>query len=165
MLFPRDLRSLVIVPTLQRLDLYSPAAANLLLATAIAESVVGGWQHLAQVGGPALGLYQIEPATHRDVWENFLRFRNPLRGKVWGLSASGQRQGPLAVPQDGELIWNLAYATAIARIVYARDPEPLPPAHDLPALGAYWKRVFNTAGGKGTVEGFLDKVEPYRPFF
>ncbi len=163
MIDPRDLKRLVIRPTLERLGLSSPAAVNLLLATAIVESTAGGMQYLKQrSGGPALGIYQIEPATHRDVWENYLRFRDTLADTVWSLSTVEWRGASLA---HNELIWNLAYATAIARIVYLRDPQPLPPAEDLPALGAYWKRVYNTSAGKGTVEHFLDQVEPHAAVF
>ncbi len=163
MIDPAELRGHVIRPTLEHIGLYSPAAANLLLATVLAESVVAGRQHLVQQGGPALGIYQIEPATHRDVWDNFLSYRPDLgdlvRELVSGKKSDEARPGPL------ELIWNLAYATAIARLVYYRRRPPLPPADDLPGLGAYWKRFYNTAAGKGTIEGFLQKVEPFSELF
>lgn len=58
------------------------------------------------------------------------------------------------------LITDLAYATAMARLVYYRRPEPLPEAHDLDGLARYWKAHFNTDLGAGTVEGFLSKVTP-----
>lgn len=162
MLHPRDLQRLVICPTLEQLGLYSPAAANLLLATALAESVVGGWQRLAQLKGPALGLYQIEPATHRDVWRNFLGYRPALREKVIRFAAAGVVANS---PPDDELAWNLRYATAIARIIYWRDPAALPAADNIEAMGKTWKRVYNTPAGAGRVEDFLHRVAPYRPFF
>ena len=163
MIEPRDLRSLVIKPTLEHLDLSSPAAVNLLLATAIAESTSGGMQYLKQRGGPALGIYQIEPATHRDVWDNFLNYRPNLADAVCALVSSKAVDEPYS--GAWEVVWNLAYATAIARIVYLRDPQPLPPADNLRALGTYWKRVYNTPKGKGTVAHFLDQVEPHAAAF
>ena len=55
----------------------------------------------------------------------------------------------------GQMVWNLAYATAIARVVYLRVPAPLPPATDLVALAAYWKRWYNTRAGSGTSAEFI----------
>src|SRR3546814_18753812 len=90
MINPRDLCQEVIRPTLEKLDLYSPAAANLLLGTALTESTIGGATCLVQKGGPALGIYQIEPATHLDCWRNFLVYRDGLRSKIYGLMVARQ---------------------------------------------------------------------------
>lgn len=140
-------RDLVIRPTLVRLGakFASDAAVNLLIGTALHES--GGLRWLKQLSaGPALGVYQIEPATLRDVYASYLCYRLPLRATVALIAAPGARE-----PQ---LITNLAYATAIARLIYWRAPEPLPAADDIDGLGRYWKRRFNTAGGKGEAEDF-----------
>src|SRR3546814_2659167 len=102
---PRDLLRHVIRPTLERIGLYSPAAANLLLGTALTESTIGGATCLVQRGGPALGVYQIEPATHRVCWQNFLVYRDGLRSKIYVLMVA--RQGPAP---DAEMVWNIAYA-------------------------------------------------------
>lgn len=49
---------------------WSPAAKELLLGTAIVESDL---QFRKQHGdGPARGLFQMEPVTHNDIWDNFL---------------------------------------------------------------------------------------------
>src|SRR5581483_3712606 len=89
--------------------------------------------------GPALGVYQIEPNTHDDLYENFLTFpeRQGLYGKVLGLLGSYPERRL-------QLVTNLAYATAIARLIYYRDPQPLPMAGDIDGLAKYYKRVFNT---------------------
>ena len=49
----------------------------------------------------------------------------------------------------------------MARLVYRRRPEPLPPASDIPALAAYWKAHFNTVAGKGTATKFIKRAGPY----
>jgi hypothetical protein len=152
MLDPEQFRLRVIRPSLTRLGLHSPAAEVLLLGTAISESRLSA---LAQDGGgPALGVYQIEPATHADIWRNYLAYRPVLSARVLALAAGG-----LGRPE--QLVWNLAYATAMARIVYRRRPEPIPPAGDIPALAAYWKAHFNTAAGKGTAAKFIERAGPY----
>ena len=131
--------------------------AWLLLGTALAESVVRGRQYLRQLGnGPARSIYQVEPATARDLRDRFLRRRSQaeLREKVLALEIPG-----LSIEE--QLAVNLAYATAIARLRYWSRPEPLPAADDLLALARYWKRHYNTHLGAGTVSGFLRKVRPY----
>ena len=80
-----QLRREVLRPTLRYLELWSPAAENLVIGTAAHES--GGCRYLTQIGGPALGLYQIEPATHDDLWTNFLAYRVELRAKTAALAS------------------------------------------------------------------------------
>jgi hypothetical protein len=152
MLPPNDFRRLVIRPVLERLSLWSLVAQELLLGTALQES---GLDALVQRGGgPALGVYQIEPATHQDVWDNYLRYHDGLMQAVLALTAPwpDRRQ---------QLITNLVYATAIARLIYLRHPDPLPDVPDPDALGAYWKRVYNTSLGAGVAAEYADK---YRRF-
>lgn len=152
MLDPHHFRRHIIRPTLQRLRLHSPAAEALLLGTALVES---GLEALVQRGGgPALGLYQIEPATHSDLWRSYLAFRPRLAARVLRLAAGLN-------PSHSQLISNLAYATAMARLVYLRRPSPLPPADDMAALAAYWKAHFNTPAGKGTPEDFVRRAERF----
>lgn len=152
MLDPTHFRRHVVRPALALLDLWSESAEALLVGTALAES---GLTWLAQRGGgPALGVFQIEPATHDDIWTNFLAYRRALRQRAEALIAPEP-------PRTRQLVTNLAYAAAMARIHYLRVPEPLPPAGDVDALGAYWKRHYNTRRGRGTVEGF---VEDFRRF-
>ena len=152
MIDPQQFRDLVICPSLQSIGLWSQSAEQLLLATAIAES---GLRSLKQIAGPALSVYQIEPATHDDIWVNFLRSQKELAGYVRRLRLRSWH--PRLVDQ---LVLNLAYATAMARLVYYRRPEPLPKAGDLVGMAEYWKAHYNTVEGAGTVEGFLRRVDP-----
>lgn len=151
---PNDFRFQVIRPTLNRLGLWSAAAELLLLGTALAES---GLRWLRQKGGgPALGVYQIEPATHRDIWANYLAYRPEQRARVAALRAA-------APEPEVQLMTNLAYATAIARLVYRRRPEPMPAADDLAGLAGYWKAHYNTALGAGAPEDFMNALGPHLP--
>ncbi|MBL4761209.1 MAG: hypothetical protein JKY93_00750 [Gammaproteobacteria bacterium] len=162
-IYEPHLRELVIQPALKALGLYSLAAENLLVGTAKHES--GGGRYLAQINGPALGIYQIEPATHRDIFENFLAYRPDLAAHVIDLAAyvavamhpliNGLVADHIMQLLDEQLITNLLYSTAIARLVYYRDSHALPAADDLPALAAYYKRVFNTVSGKASEQDFI----------
>ena len=151
-------------------NLYSKAAERLVLGTAIQESRLIYLRQLARRDGrrgPALGLYQIEPATHRDVWENYARYREdivfflqqmiPWHEGSLQVEDKGEVGRPVVFgwPKDSMLVWNLAYATAIARLVYYRAPARLPKADDLVGMGAYWKRYYNTTQGAGHGEEFV----------
>lgn len=64
------------------------ASEKLLLGTAIQESLLIHRQQLG--GGPALGLFQMETATHDDCWNNFLKFRVQLANRVKQILDPGQ---------------------------------------------------------------------------
>jgi hypothetical protein len=123
---------------------YSLAAENLLVATAMHESQL---THLKQLGdGPARGLFQMEPATEHDNWENFLRYNRSLADKVKALSGI----------RAFDLIANIPYQVAQARIKYWRSPESLPAATDIEGQAELWKLVYNSPLGKGTVAQFIE---------
>lgn len=151
MIDPRQFRDLVIRPTLIHLDLHSIAAENLLLGTAAHESRLS-WlkQH---PNGPALGVYQMEPATHDDIWHNYLRYKSDLAAKIIALAGERSIHGEAFNPF--EMVGNLYYATAMARVHYLRVKEPLPDGNDIEAMAGYWKQYYNTPRGKGTVEQFV----------
>ena len=116
----KELRLLVIRPTLKHLDLWSPTAENLLLGTAAQESGLGYF--LQTNNHRALGIYQITPRMHRVIWDKFLAHQPELASKVRGLASQREfLQHPHA-----ELTTNLAYATAVAMMVYLRAGRTLP---------------------------------------
>ncbi|WP_157269367.1 hypothetical protein [Azohydromonas aeria] len=143
-----EFRNSVIKPTLLKIGLWTPAAEELLLGTALKES---GLQFRRQIGGgPARGLFQMEPATHDDIWKNFLKYRAKLADQILGLRAS---PGADAIQ---ELTDNDVYAAGMARVHYLRAPAALPAAGNVQAMAAYWKQHYNTVLGAGTVQGYVD---------
>ena len=154
-----DLRQYVIRPALHYLNLWSEAAEDLLLGTAAVETGMG--YRLKQVKGPALGIYQMEPATHLDLWLHWLvpsPRRRGLREALLGLVSFHVRE---KLRLEGysvlheEMVVSLAYATAMARCFYLRVPWPLPKAGDIQAQACYWKHWWNSERGKGTVDGYV----------
>jgi hypothetical protein len=141
---PAQFRQYIIDPTLRQIGLYSPAASNLLLGTALQES---GLVYLHQLGGgPALGLYQCEPATLDDITRNYLPFHPEIFSRILDLKGTG-------MTTYQALVCNLAYATAICRVHYLRVTEPLPDAADAYGMANYYKTHYNTPAGAATVEG------------
>jgi hypothetical protein len=136
----------VIRPTLQALGYGSAAAEQLLLGTAIAES---GLRERRQLGdGPARGLFQMEPKTHEDIWQNYLQYRPNLAAAV--------RRHTGGLPPSADLLeQHDDYACAMARVHYMRVSAALPPAGNLTAQAAYWKAHYNTQGGGGSDNHYL----------
>lgn len=142
----------LIEDVLHGLGLHSPGAVSLLLGTAAQESRFG--TYLRQIGkGPALGVFQMEPATEQDIWKNYLHYHPDLVAKIKGVTGES---GP-----GPHLRWNLAYQVAMARVHYRRKNPPIPAWNNIEGLGAYWKQHYNTPIGKGTVEEFTSN---YRRF-
>lgn len=154
-----QLRERIIKPTLQYIEdeiPYSKEAEDLLVATACAESQCG--YYIDQINGPARGIFQMEPATETDNIDNYLVYRDGL----------------YEIYQDFlhvlEPMYNPYYAAFQARIKYYRDDRPIPQYLGdmdsyLESLGGYWKRVYNSYQGKGTIEGFIDKCRAFGDFY
>jgi hypothetical protein len=146
---PEEFLTTVIRPTLIEIGLHSTAAEQLLLGTAMQESDL---VHRRQMGnGPARSFFQMEPATHNDIWQNFLKFKKELADKITNLLTS-----PIADKIE-ELENNDRYACAMARVHYLRVPEALPAADDIEAIANYWKNHYNTLLGAGTAAQFIAK--------
>lgn len=150
-------RSTVIEPVISRMsltsgiDLGGTAAEELLVGIAVHES--DGLLYARQVQGPAIGPYQMEPATFEDLHENFLRYQPKLLKAVneWRAFSTSY----------AEMAFNGWYATAMARANLYRFPEKLPAAGDLVGQAAYWRRHWNTPLGKGTVEQYIAHWNKY----
>lgn len=113
-------------------DLASDSAVNLLMLTAAAETGLG--RYLRQMGGgPALGAFQVEPATFRDIQRR--------RHQTY----------PILDVDESHLEWDLRLSIVVARLKYRDDPLPLPRRDDLTGLAKYHVRVYN-GGGKATVD-------------
>lgn len=147
MLDLKQFEDMVVGPALAEIGLDGAAARAIVLGTALQES---GLRYLRQIGpGPALGPFQMEPATHDDIWSNFLAYREPLADAVKGMRVPGRGAGQMA--------WNLLYAAAMCRVHYYRVPARLPDPADADAMGAYWKNYYNTGLGSGTAAEFTAK--------
>jgi len=152
---PAQLRDFIITPVLVHLNMHSPAAVNLLMLTAAAESQMG--RFVRQMGGPALGIFQMEPLTHDDIWTHYI---TPNVATV--LSRWLPAQAQIAELAHEQLIGNIWYAAAMCRLHYRRVSAPLPEATDTSGLAAYWKQHYNTPKGRGTIAHALGAIEPHK---
>lgn len=136
-------------PALMSIKLWSTEAEELLLGTAIVESDL---LHRKQLGnGPARSFFQMEPATHDDIWNNFLKYKPDLARAISALMTSPDANKLVGLEKNDK------YACAMARAHYQRVPSPLPKAGDVDAMARYWKRHYNTKGGKGNEDKYREK--------
>ena len=147
-------RELIVKSSLLDLHMYSVDAEELMVFTCAVESL--GGTYLKQVSGPALGIYQMEPVTYNDIWQNYILFQNDLKLKLLH-SFDASR-----MPSEERLIYDLRFATAMARIHYARVKEPLPKAHDIDGMWQYYKKYYNTALGKADYQAAVSAYQKFK---
>ena len=137
----------IIVWALKEMDLYSHEAADLIYKTGMAET---GYKHLKQMGGgPAIGFWQVEPATLIDIMDNYVKYRPELEKRLKSLGFNRKHM-------QVRVMSNIALQAAFCRLKYKRDKYRLPKSNDLESQAKYWKRVYNTYLGKGTIEHFME---------
>lgn len=122
-----------------------PETVELLMGTCAQESHLGKYRRQLG-GGPALGIFQMEPATFRDIRDNYLAYHEDLRNKIMEISGVSALE-----PED--LVENDRLAVCMARAHYSRVREAIPASLD--GWARYWKQYYNTPLGKGTVEEFV----------
>lgn len=125
-----------------RLGMASQAAMELMLGNCAVESNMG--QYRKQLGGgPARGIFQMEPSTY-----------------YWLLNIYAPRF-PWLWHHCDALIYDDILAAAMCRLRYRIVEAPLPPAGDLWAQAKYWKKWYNTEKGAGTVQKYIQKYREY----
>lgn len=124
-------------------DLCSPAAVNLLLGTAAQESRFGTFLRQLK-GGPALGVFQMEPKT------------------FWWLHRRYKKKYPLIADRlFAELEWDLSLSIVMARLRYRVVRARLPRCNSITGMAAYWKKYYNTIHGAGKVKEFIANYKKY----
>lgn len=148
---PQQLHDFIIKTALQYMggNYHSKESAFLLLATAAIESNCG--EYIKQVKGPALGIWQMEPGTHNDIWAECDALKTELGQIIRNLAPVYSKVS------DNDLIDAPKYACAMARLKYSMDPNPLPRLTgdnntDSRAFYDYYKRVYNTEFGASTFD-------------
>lgn len=152
-------RQLIIKSSLNDLLLYSQEAEELLVFTCATESLGGTYLH--QVNGPALGIYQMEPTTYNDIWQNYIYPNGALALRLFA------NFNISSVPSEDRLIYDLRFATAMARIHFRRIKSPLPLSNNLDSIWDYYKQYYNTLNGNAhnkeeSIRKYHDFVQLHR---
>ena len=140
---------------LYKIDSYSDDALALVVRTGMAES---GYRALKGYGegNPAIGFWQIEPATMNDMITNYIKYRSHYKKNLISLGMNFGKDKIISVMS------NMAIQAALCRLQYRRDKDPIPSWDDLEAQGKYWKKVYNTFEGRGTVDHFVEANKDVR---
>ncbi len=147
--------------TLKGTGLYTRDIHNLLLGTAASESDFGFLNK--QVKGPAVGIFQMEPATHNDIWEHWIGQKPKLKKHVEATMWKN-------VPKIVQLRYNLNYQIIMAAVHYHRinsvtkclDHKKFKDQKDYKWWLAWvHKKVYNTKLGKSTTTRYFEKYNEY----
>ena len=137
----------------------SPEAVELVLATGIVES---RYEYIRQMGdGPARSFWQVEPASAVDNLMHYLKHRKSLMGKCAEASMVDLKHWQ----NYDELVWadilekNIAAGIIHCRLKYWRVPKRMP--NTVEGQAKYWKKYYNTEGGKGDPEHFIESVKKW----
>jgi len=148
----QQLHDHIIKPTLKYMGgrYNSVEARFLLLCTAAIESDCGHF--IKQVGGPALGIWQIEPATHNDIWQNCDALKSDFGQVIRNLAPLYSKLA------DNDLIDAPKYACAMARLKYSMTPKALPAYNggtdlDLDMFYRYYKTYYHGVDHNGNELG------------
>lgn len=160
---PQQLHDLIIKPTLEYMggNYYSKESAFLLLCTSAIESDCG--HYIKQIDGIALGIWQMEPKTHNDIWQNCDALKTEFGQIIRNLAPIYSKLS------DDDLIDAPKYACAMTRLKYSMDPNPLPKLTgdnnaDSRAFYDYYKRVYNTELGASTFDKWVVALKKHRIF-
>lgn len=112
-------------------------------------------------GGPARGLFQMEPDTAYDMFETYFPRRPDRFWALMELWFDIPRESFLLVdfhPQKEDLASHLVindlFAAAMARIKYLRDPHPVPETVEDQA--DYWYRIYQSVHGAGVPDDYMN---------
>jgi len=137
----------------------SEDAVNLVLATGIVES---RYEYIKQMGdGPARSFWQVEPATAVDNLAHYLKHRTSLMKKCASASMVDLKHWQ----NYDEKVWedilekNIAAGIIHCRLKYWRVPKRMPSS--IEGQADYWKKYYNTEGGKGEREHFVESVKKW----
>ncbi len=143
-----QLRKFVIEPTLKSVQLWSQSSEILITGTGMIES---RFEYVRQIGGgPAVSLFEIEPATYDD-----LALRVQYKPELYARVCITLRMNSL--PKDSDfLMGNLTAAVIFARLKYYLHPDKLPKADDWVGMANYYKKIYNTSEGDANIKTSSD---------
>ena len=137
----------------------SEDAVNLVIATGIVES---RYEYIRQMGdGPARSFWQVEPATCVDNLAHYLKHRPELMRKCAQATLVDVKHWQ----NYDERVWaeilekNIAAGIVHCRLKYWRVPKKMPSSVE--GQAAYWKKYYNSEGGKGDPEHFVEVVKKW----
>ena len=139
---------------LNRIELYSPEASDLVFKTLKVESLL---KYVRQIKGIAVGFGQCEPWVAVDICKNYLKYRPDLMKQV--ADTTNVKLSYFTLPKEEDWAWiletNIAAMISFCRLHYRRIPKALP-KKNLDEQWIYYKKYYNTERGKATNDHWMD---------
>lgn len=130
---------------LREMNLYSDRASMAIMMIIAHESNKG--RHWRQINGPALGLIQMEPATHDDTWMHC----DTIKTRAYRIGI---------VNDVTQLEYDLRYNVFMARCRLLMDVKPLPATEE--TMAEYLKSYWNSDMGKATAQKYLQDYRSWK---
>lgn len=121
---------------------------DLLLITSQVESDLG--RSVKQRKGPAVGIFQVEPFTEKEVWKHYIYRNKGLKEKITKL------RFPAKLNRH-EMEYNMAYSIALTYSIY-KWRKVNPKNMTLADMAYTHKMKYNTMKGKSTVSKTIQKL-------
>lgn len=138
----KQLTNLIIIPTLKEIPKGYTENAVMAIQMIIAHESSCG-EYIAQTKGPALGIIQMEPSTHQDVWKH----GDSIQKNAELLKIVTPGMGIKNIPSPKRLIYDLRYNVFMARQKLFMAQGALP--NNSCDMSYYLKEHWN-GGGKAT---------------
>ena len=139
---------------LNRIELYSPEASDLVFKTLKVESLL---KYVRQIKGIAVGFGQCEPWVAVDICKNYLKYRPDLMKQV--ADTINVKLSYFTLPKEEDWAWiletNIAAMISFCRLHYRRIPKALP-KKNLDEQWIYYKKYYNTERGKATNDHWME---------
>lgn len=134
-------------------------AVELLMGTCAIESSLGHYFY-QMGGGPAVGIFQLEPVTILDMIRRFMPQEPVTRWPLVQAVENVCMLKDLEWISDDYLIHlattNIAFQICVARMKYLSSPKIFPKAPvNVSALAIYWKNIYNTEEGARSTDDFI----------
>ena len=139
---------------LNKIELYSPEASDLVFKTLKVESLL---KYVRQIKGIAVGFGQCEPWVAVDICKNYLKYRPDLMKQV--ADTINVKLSYFTLPKEEDWAWiletNIAAMISFCRLHYRRIPKALP-KKNLDEQWIYYKKYYNTERGKATNDHWME---------
>ena len=125
-------------------------AKELLFGTACTES--GLRPRFQDGGGDAIGLFQVEYKTFRDIWDRAIPVKHPDLHRAMKAKYSINGELTFEQLQQSDVI-----CAIFARMKYAESSAKIPSRRNEKAQAEYYKKYYNTYLGKATPNEFIKR--------
>ena len=148
-----QLRELIVKPCLEGLHCWSQPFEDLIIGTFAHESRFG--DYIEQIKGPALGFWEMEPATYNDL-QNYLVKLPETMCRIVNVCQ-------ITIPHKELMVYNIRFACCMSIVKYM-EAGIFTRKYNMDSLNnlaIIYKTLYNSSLGKGTEQEFIDNYKTF----